>query len=279
MTSRPDTTALGVGWAGCQVVIEVAAMEARPAVTGTFAALLEPPRPDALACVTLRRESNGYVVMGGLKPNAVDGSVAGAVRDLRYQVTLHFMAARPDLLWLHAAGASRAGRAVLICGRGGSGKSTLVTRLVTQGFSYLSDDVIPLDLATGAVLPFPITPTIRTDPGGPLSPEAVRALPRAEVLLDPARIARAPVPVGLVVFPSYEAGAGTAEPCPPARAALRMLSRCFDFARHRERAVQTVCDLVSGWPAVGLRYGDADWAASEVARAHLDATAGHAMAG
>jgi len=278
VSRTPDAGLLGVGCVGRQIVIRVATAEARAATAVAFAALLEGPRPNPLARLTLRRGPRGYVVGGGHEPDAVDGSLADALRSLRHQVTLHLMAARPDLLWLHAAGAARDGRAVLIAGLGGSGKSTLATCLAARGFSYLGDDVIPLDPETGVLHPFPVTPTVRPDPGRLLPPEAVRALPRAEVRLDPIRIAHAPVPVGLVVFPAYEPGATRTWPWPPAQTALEILRHCLDFARHRERAVRAVCALVSTWPAVGLRFDDADRAAELVARAHADA-AGRAAAG
>ena len=60
------------------------------------------------------------------------------------------MKARPDLLWLHAAGVARDGHAVLITGPSGSGKSRLATRLIAEGFAYLGDDVLPFDPRTSS---------------------------------------------------------------------------------------------------------------------------------
>ena len=144
-------------------------------------------------------------------------------------------------------------------------------------FSYLGDDVIPLDPRTGALHPYPVTPTVRVDPQRPLPAEAVRTLPRSEVLLDPARIARRPFPVGLVVFPAYQPGTARTWGWPPAQTALDVLRHCLDFARHREHAVRAVCALVPVWPAVGLRFDDAGQATELVA--HADAASRRAAAG
>lgn len=56
---------------------------------------------------------------------------------------------------LHAAGLARDGRAVLLCGGQGAGKTTLMMELLKdRSFSLLSDDT-PLISGEGRVLPFP----------------------------------------------------------------------------------------------------------------------------
>ena len=54
---------------------------------------------------------------------------------------------------LHAGGVVRNGVAVLLVGPSGVGKSTLVMRLVTDGFSLLSDDEVWIDLESRLVHP------------------------------------------------------------------------------------------------------------------------------
>lgn len=59
------------------------------------------------------------------------------------------------LMSLHSAVVVRAGKAILLVGDAWAGKTTLTLRLVEQNFSYFSDDVAPIRLQDGRVLPFP----------------------------------------------------------------------------------------------------------------------------
>jgi len=56
---------------------------------------------------------------------------------------------------LHAAGAARDGRLVLLPAESGSGKSTTVAGLVRAGWQYLSDEACLIDSATLEVQPYP----------------------------------------------------------------------------------------------------------------------------
>ena len=53
--------------------------------------------------------------------------------------------AEPDCLHVHAGYVALAGRGVFVAGCPGSGKSTLVTKLVEDGFDYLTDERVGVD--------------------------------------------------------------------------------------------------------------------------------------
>jgi hypothetical protein len=55
---------------------------------------------------------------------------------------------RRGLYSLHAAGLSRAGRALLVAGSSGAGKTTLTIALARAGFDFLSDDMLFLSTQT-----------------------------------------------------------------------------------------------------------------------------------
>jgi hypothetical protein len=245
----------------------------RRAIVAAFGHARQPPDADPVARLTLRRTRRGYAVEGGREPDSTDGTLADGLRSLRYQATLHLMDARPDLVWLHAAAVARDGRALLIAGPGGSGKSSLATELVGMGFRYLGDDAIPLDPLSGTVYPFPVTPAIRAALGGRLPREAVATLPRFEVELDATRVASSPVPVGLVVFPVYTGRPIEMRRWPPARTALDLLRHCLSFERHGKETVRALCPLAATWPAIGLRFDHAGRAASALAAAVADGRA------
>jgi hypothetical protein len=61
----------------------------------------------------------------------------------------------------HAGVVARCGRAALICGDGGAGKTTLTLALLRRGCAYLSDEVALLDVKRGVVRAYPRSPGIR----------------------------------------------------------------------------------------------------------------------
>jgi hypothetical protein len=167
------------------------------------------------------------------------------------------MDSRPDLLWFHAGAVAAAGRAVLLPGSRGQGKSTLVLALCDQGWTYLSDDVVPLEPDSGRVVPFPQTPAVRRHPGQEMPSDWLRVARKTEVTVAPGRVTRQSVAVGALVFPIYRSGATTeVSTCSPAHAAAELLHHCWNFSSHREVAVRHVCDLVRHVPAVRLSFSE-----------------------
>lgn len=61
----------------------------------------------------------------------------------------------PEFLVLHAAALERDGHTVLVMGESGAGKTTLSLLLRREGWTLLSDDLAPLHLPTGSLIPFP----------------------------------------------------------------------------------------------------------------------------
>ncbi len=67
---------------------------------------------------------------------------------------------------IHASVAVRDGRAVILSGEAGVGKTTLLLHLLKdRSFTFFSDDVCPLERGSGRVFPFPRTAWIREKPG------------------------------------------------------------------------------------------------------------------
>lgn len=80
--------------------------------------------------------------------------IGEALHGLMVQINQHVIAARPDLLSIHAAAVAIQNAAALLPGSSGSGKTTLCARLLQRGAAYLSDDSIALD-SHGLVLGYP----------------------------------------------------------------------------------------------------------------------------
>jgi hypothetical protein len=253
---------------GHQVVVRTRMSDERRAVGSLFRNMREPSRRDVLGSLTLRRVRTGWMISGGPDGEGVHGSLAQARWELRERVTDLLMNARPDLVWLHAAGVVRDGDALLISGPSGSGKSALATRLIGHGFDYLGDDVLPLDPQTRRVHPFPVTPAVRSGPSHCMLAVEARRLPRSDVVVRRAQVATGPTPVAAIVFPRFAPGPSRVHPQPPARVALELLRQCRDFERHRAAAVLAISALAGAAPAWSVSFADPGCGAEAIIRAY-----------
>jgi hypothetical protein len=162
---------------------------------------------------------------------------------------------------------SRQGRAVLLPGRPGAGKSTTTTALLLRGFGYLSDEAAPVqgDLR---IRPYPKPVVV-----GRGSWSSVLAARRGRIpfagpeldawWLDPCRlgsdIARDPLPVGAVVAPQYRAGAILSiEELSRAEATALMASNTFNLHEHGIDGISRVADAITDVPLLRATFGDVE---------------------
>lgn len=104
-----------------------------------------------------------------------------------------------DRVFMHAGAVGWKGKGIIFPAQSYQGKSTIVTELVRRGADYYSDDFAIFD-KEGLLHPFPRIITMRTRDGQfrhyDLPVESIGGVPATE-----------PLPVGLVLFTNYEAGA------------------------------------------------------------------------
>ncbi len=74
---------------------------------------------------------------------------------LEWLINWRIIHQRDDFVLLHAASLTRDGRAVILAGDPGSGKSTLTAGLLARGWSYLCDEFALIDPRTLNTHPFP----------------------------------------------------------------------------------------------------------------------------
>jgi hypothetical protein len=123
----------------------------------SFGALRQPLGSAPTMSVALRRATaEGWVVIGAEgseNPAGVGG--AGALA-LLHQLVVALMAGFQErgLLAVHAAAVARHGRAVVLSGPGGVGKTTLTLALASRGLEILSDELAVLDPAQQLVYPY-----------------------------------------------------------------------------------------------------------------------------
>ena len=218
----------------------------------------------------IRREDK-YFLTGNREAPAEHRSLTEVLGWLKYEVILHLMQARPDLLWMHAGAVAHRGRAVLFSGSGGRGKSTLVTRLCSPDWTYLSDDVIPLDPNSGKVLPFPQTPALRGQSEREISENRLHTLSKTDIPLEPETVCQEAVPIGMLVFPAYTLHGPTGiVSCSPATAVVELIQNGLHFGNHRETGVRMLCDLLRALPIFRLSFSRGDLAAELIARTYED---------
>lgn len=134
------------------------------------------------------------VVYSGLAGIArtLDRSVAyeRLAADLRQQVA----AKAPREVFVHAGVVAWHGRAIVIPGRSGSGKTSLVAELIRAGAEYYSDEFAVID-ARGRVHPFAKPLAFKERGGGEIRMEPVASLGGVA--------GTRPLPVGMVAFTEY----------------------------------------------------------------------------
>ncbi len=177
-----------------------------------------------------------------------------AVRWARQCVLEAIVSSEPRLLWLHGAAAGWRGGAIVLPGRRGRGKSTLVTALCGRGASFLTDDILPLDPSALTVLPFPRIPEVRRDPGREMAHPWLHETSKNEIPVDD-RIETAALPVAAIVLPQATRTGGVGlVPCTPAEAVIEIAEGCWNFAAHGPAAAETLSRLVSSVPVARMRF-------------------------
>jgi HprK-related kinase A len=171
-------------------------------------------------------------------------------------------------LIVHGAALERHGRALLLPGPDGAGKSTLAAGLALSGWRLLSDAIVLLDLETGRILPLPRP--IGVD-GGAL--EALRAfqpsfsfaasehaLPRGNItyLSAPASSFdsdRSVLPAW-VVFARYEpGGAAQMRPLDGALAFMSLVENAVNYNLHGRRGFETLAKVIDACDSHQCTHG------------------------
>jgi hypothetical protein len=264
---------LFISFGNQEVAVVGDAEEIMAPLAHSFRELLVPAPMQVLDTLSVRRLGEAYTVDGAGQFAAHAGTLHGTLQCLKFEIVFRFVHEHPELLWLHAGAAALGGRAVVMCGTWGRGKSTLVSNLCLRGWSYLSDDIVPISLETGELVPFPLTPMMREH--APvyderrLSPEEVSQLAKRTIPLREEQIGMGRSAIAALVFPHYSPDAEmrlirTA----PASATLELLQNCINLKMHRGEAVRYLGKLVERTPAFHLPYRHGEAAAQLVIDAH-----------
>ena len=258
---------------------EVAVRSEEPAVIQpfllSFRGLLKKQPTDLLATLSVVKEHEGYRVDGANMFEGDSETAKGVLQCLKFEVIHRFVEVHPELLWLHAGAAALEERAVLLCGSWGSGKSTMVGHLCRKGWTYLSDDIVPVDRERDSLVPFPLTPMMRAHEedaeGVRLSRAEVSNLSKHIVDLDDEAVAKKNIPIASIVFPQFNPTLQQSKlmRISPATATLELLRNCLDLKIHKEKALHYLGKLVENLPVFLLNYSNGEEASNLIVEAHL----------
>lgn len=182
---------------------------------------------------------------------------------LEKDVTVALQKKRPELLFLHAAALERGGKAYVLAGDSGNGKSTTAWGLLHHGFRYLSDELSPIDLDSLVVHSYAHALCLKQPPP-PAYP-----LPAAEVLdvgatlhvpvgALPAEAASGPCELGAVIFVRYRAQlrAPVLRAIGPAEASARMYVTTLNALAHPGHGLDAVVRIAESVPCYALDCAD-----------------------
>lgn len=177
-------------------------------------------------------------------------------------------------LMLHAAVLERRGRALILPGLPGAGKSTLCTYLLHNGWRHLSDEFCLLRPGTFEVVPFPRLIPLKNEsidviaqavPGARIGPRFVGTRKGTVAHVSPLNEhvrCHDSAEAGLIVMPGFSIGAAIElDEIHPAEAFVELSQNSFNYQIMGLAGFETVAALAERTPAYRLRYGSLESAA------------------
>jgi HprK-related kinase A len=171
-------------------------------------------------------------------------------------------------LLLHAACVERDGRAIILTGESGFGKSTMSALLGARGWRFMGDEFVMIEPATGLAHPFPRPISLKNESIAVLAsmlPDArfgplLRDTPKGDVRHlrpDPSAIARMEEPAtpAIILFPCYGPPSQIREVA-ASEAFVRLTQASTNYVALGEAGFTTLTRLVTTLPARAIDYPD-----------------------
>lgn len=177
-------------------------------------------------------------------------------------LTIRLQQLRRDLYFLHAAALGFYGRAFLLVGASGNGKSTTTWALLHHGFEYLSDELAAVDLDALGVEPYPHAICLKQNPPAPyfLPYEALRtsSTTHIPVCLLPTGTITGPMPAAAIFFLDYSAGnhAPGIRTLSSGETAARLFTHALNPLAHPEDGLPAAARIAQNVPSFYLTSGE-----------------------
>jgi hypothetical protein len=182
---------------------------------------------------------------------------------LEKDIVVELQHRRTDLLFLHAAALVHRGRAYVLAGDSGHGKSTTAWGLLHHGFGYLSDELAPIDLVHFEVLAYPHALCMKRAPPPeyPLPAEGVLDLKStfhvpAQSLPQVSAEARCPLEAVLFVRYRKDATTPVLRQLGRAEAGARLYVASLNALAHPQRGLDAVAHIAQQVSSFALEAAD-----------------------
>jgi hypothetical protein len=191
-------------------------------------------------------------------------------------MTIELQKLRHDLYFLHSAAVAAERRALLIIAPSGFGKSTLTWGLLHEGFSYLSDELAPVDLDRMAVLPYPHAICLKTAPPSPyrLPDQTLRTSRTMHIPADclPAKVGSESTHLEAVFFlrVKHRLFVPSINPISRAEAAARLFANALNPLAHRGEGLDGAMQIVGKTACFELALGNLSATCALVRDAYRD---------
>ena len=220
------------------------------------------------------RTDRGYTLREDGRPLDPQSDAEGAAEAVFWRMHELSIAALPEFTKIHAACASWRGRRFVVAGPARSGKTTLMTRMLFEGFEVHCDDMVVL--RDGEVLPFPRRLWIRSS-AVLLLPQIVPFVAKSRRIHDHFSLDLAELgfdwhadtaPVDAVFFLHPNHGSDTRlEACPKYAMAQLVMSQSGLPAGGAQKWVKEICAMVDAASSYLLHCGNLDSAVELVRNA------------
>jgi len=230
-----------------------------------FGALIVPlfgPRSDETGRYQIERDNTGqrFCVrdFDGLVAHIDDADTL--LWHLDKSLTIALQHQRPDLYFVHAAAVALAGGVGVLAAPPGTGKSTLTVGLLERGFTYLSDELAPIDVGTGLVHRYAHAVSLKSRP-----PDAIR-LPQGTVAIGrrfhmPTRLfsvaGEEPLPLVAFIFPERSSEPSAAcRRIGPSVGAAHLVANGLNALAHPNDGLDVAVALARHVPCFQVNIGD-----------------------
>jgi HprK-related kinase A len=173
------------------------------------------------------------------------------------------------VLLLHAAVVERDGRAVILSGPTGAGKSTLCAALIARGFRFLTDEIALVKPNGSQLQPHPRPISLKNEaidivakmlPDAHFSDRFANATKGTVAFMRPPtqsiEAATETARPALVIFPTYSPEAGfELKPMERSQAFMRLIESSANYLTLLATGFETLADLVEACDHYGLDYG------------------------
>jgi HprK-related kinase A len=173
-------------------------------------------------------------------------------------------------LLLHAATVEKDGKAIILTGESGSGKSTMAAVLMSRGWRLLGDEFALIDPETGLAHPFPRPVSLKNQSVAVLEAAMdadrfgpwLRDTPKGDIrhlIPDKRSIDGMDVPAKpvAIIFPRFGLERAV-RPVGQGEAFVRLTQASTNYTALAERGFRSLTALVTGLPSVAIDYPDTD---------------------